>query len=51
MGNCKYCGQLAGFLRRQHQECAEKNDQGQIITLASGLKIRVETELKTSWTS
>jgi hypothetical protein len=28
MGNCKYCGQPAGFLRRQHKECAAKNNQG-----------------------
>jgi len=28
MGNCKYCGQPAGFLRRQHKECAAKHDQG-----------------------
>ncbi|MGI5912097.1 MAG: hypothetical protein ACOX6E_05915 [Syntrophomonadaceae bacterium] len=28
MGNCKYCGQPAGFLRRQHKECAAKYDQG-----------------------
>ncbi|MBC7075378.1 MAG: hypothetical protein H5T98_04790 [Syntrophomonadaceae bacterium] len=28
MGNCKYCGQPAGFLRSQHKECAAKHDQG-----------------------
>jgi len=28
MSNCKYCGQPAGFLRRQHRECAERYDAG-----------------------
>jgi len=28
MGNCKYCAQPAGFLRRQHKECAGKHDRG-----------------------
>jgi hypothetical protein len=36
MGNCKYCGQPAGFLRQQHRECAEKHEQGwqQMLYLA-----------------
>jgi hypothetical protein len=28
MGDCKFCGQPAGFLRRQHKECADKYRQG-----------------------
>lgn len=36
MGDCKYCGQPAGFLRQQHRECAEKYQQGwqQMLYLA-----------------
>ena len=26
MGNCKYCGQSAGFLRSQHKECADRHE-------------------------
>ena len=25
MGDCKYCGKSAGFLRKQHKECAERH--------------------------
>lgn len=25
MGNCKYCGKPAGFLRSKHAECEEEN--------------------------
>jgi len=28
LGECKFCGQPAGFLRRQHEECAAKYDHG-----------------------
>ena len=27
MANCKYCGESAGFLRKQHKECAERHDR------------------------
>lgn len=27
MGDCRYCGKSAGFLRKQHQECAERHDR------------------------
>ena len=27
MGDCKYCGESAGFLRKQHKACAEKHDR------------------------
>ena len=26
MGDCRYCGKSAGFLRKQHQECAERHN-------------------------
>lgn len=28
MGNCKYCGQSAGWFSSAHKECEEKHDQG-----------------------
>ena len=28
MGNCIYCGQKAGFLRRKHKECRNKYNEG-----------------------
>lgn len=28
MGNCQYCGASAGFLRKQHKECASKYNRG-----------------------
>jgi hypothetical protein len=28
MGTCKYCGQSAGFLRKMHAECEQKNIDG-----------------------
>ena len=27
MGNCTYCGESAGFLRKEHKECREKNER------------------------
>ena len=27
MGDCKYCGKSAGFLRKQHKECADRHDR------------------------
>lgn len=27
MGNCRYCGKPAGFLRKQHKDCAERHDR------------------------
>ena len=27
LGNCRYCGKSAGFLRKQHKECAERHDR------------------------
>lgn len=31
MGNCKYCGKPAGFLRGKHKECEEKHQQQERI--------------------
>ena len=28
MGNCKYCGQKAGFLRRSHKDCDDAHKAG-----------------------
>ena len=27
MGNCRFCGQPAGFLRHQHKECRQRHDE------------------------
>ena len=37
MGNCRYCGENAGFLRRQHGECRERHQTGmqEMIELAA----------------
>jgi hypothetical protein len=37
MGTCQYCGQDAGFFRKQHVECQQKYDRGlsQMVSLAS----------------
>lgn len=35
MGNCKYCGEPAGLLRRQHAECAELIEKGRREILAA----------------
>ena len=28
MGDCRFCGEPAGFLRKQHRECADRNERG-----------------------
>ena len=37
MGNCKYCGNKAGFMRAMHKECATAHEAGwqRIVTLAT----------------
>ena len=37
MGNCLYCGTSAGFLRKEHAECRQKNEQGRkdMVALAA----------------
>ncbi|MFZ4856752.1 MAG: hypothetical protein ACOYL3_10175 [Desulfuromonadaceae bacterium] len=39
MGTCGYCGQDAGFFRKQHDECQQKFDRGlsQMVSLASNV--------------
>ena len=37
MGQCKYCGEDAGFFSHVHKECEEKHDQG-INTLEDGIR-------------
>lgn len=34
MGNCKYCGHAAGFLRSTHTECDTKHRQGRQVIVA-----------------
>ena len=29
MGDCRYCGKPAGFLRKEHRECAERHASAQ----------------------
>ncbi len=42
MGNCKYCGKPAGFLRSKHAECEEQHQQRQRIIQGGRQKIAVE---------
>ena len=37
MGDCRYCGEKAGFLRRVHRECQDARDRGweEMVTLAA----------------
>lgn len=37
MGTCHYCGQDAGFFRKQHDECHQKHERGfsQMVSLAA----------------
>ena len=28
MGDCRYCGKSAGFLRKEHKACAEAREEG-----------------------
>ena len=32
MGQCKYCGEDAGFFSHVHKECEEKHEQGLKLT-------------------
>lgn len=60
MGNCIYCGQMAGLWRRKHKECAEKHEAG-VCWLAreikeaiaggnyEGLKERLLSKARESW--
>ena len=41
MGDCRYCGKSAGFLRKEHKECAAAHEEG----LDSIRKVCVEAAL------
>ncbi|GMW03993.1 MAG: hypothetical protein AMXMBFR84_51270 [Candidatus Hydrogenedentota bacterium] len=42
MGNCKYCGKPAGFLRSKHAECEEQHQQRERIIQGGRQRIAVE---------
>jgi hypothetical protein len=43
LGNCKYCGKSAGFLRRKHAECEEQHQQRERVI--QGGRQRIATEV------
>lgn len=48
MGNCVFCGASAGFLRKEHAECRQKNDQGkQELAAAAAEAVKTGKDLKT----
>lgn len=42
MGNCKYCGKPAGFLRSKHTECEEQNQQRDRLIQGGRQRIAME---------
>lgn len=42
MGNCKYCGKPAGFLRGKHAECEEKHQQHERLIQGGRQRIAIE---------
>lgn len=42
MGNCKYCGKSAGFLRSKHAECEEQHQQRERVIQGGRQRIAVE---------
>lgn len=42
MGNCKYCGKPAGFLRSKHADCEEQHEQRERITQGGRQQITLE---------
>ena len=42
MGNCKYCGKPAGFLRSKHAECEEQHQQRERVIQGGRQRIAVE---------
>lgn len=42
MGNCKYCGKPAGFLRGKHAECEEQHQQRERVIQGGRQRIAVE---------
>ena len=47
MGQCKYCGEDAGFFSHVHKECEEKHNQG-VSTLEGGIRKYLKDALKIS---
>ena len=45
MGQCKYCGEDAGFFSHVHKECEEKHNQG-LTALESGIRRYLKDVLK-----
>ncbi len=42
MGNCKYCGKPAGFLRGKHAECEERHQRRERVIQGGRLRIAAE---------
>jgi hypothetical protein len=42
LGNCKYCGKPAGFLRSKHAECEEQNRQRELVIQGGRQRIAAE---------
>ena len=42
MGNCKYCGKPAGFLRGKHAECEEQHRQRELVIQGGRQRITAE---------
>lgn len=42
MGNCKYCGKPAGFLRSKHAECEEQHRQRELVIQGGRQRIAAE---------
>ncbi|MGB5157253.1 hypothetical protein [Desulfobacterium sp. N47] len=42
MGNCKYCGKPAGFLRSKHAECEEKHQQRELVIQGGRQRIALD---------
>ena len=47
MGQCKYCGEDAGFFSHVHKECEEKHDQG-VKALEDGIRSYFRDAIKMS---
>ena len=47
MGQCKYCGEDAGFFSHVHKECEEKHNQG-VMALEGGIRRYLKDALKIS---
>ena len=45
MGQCRYCGEDAGFFSHVHKECEEKHEQG-VTTLEDGIRRYLKDAVK-----